>query len=720
MELQYKSVGVTGVKADDGAGVVTALVSVTGIVDNVSDIIKPGAYTKTLQKRIPKGVWHHSWEKSISKTLEIKELMPGDPALPTTLPDGSPWPKAAGALQVKMQFNLNTQRGREAYEDVKFFGDQQEWSIGYNVPVGGATQEKGIRTIDYLDLFEYSPVLFGAMSAARTESVKSAQEAWVQFKDFFGTTPDAFMQEVKAMSATKVPDDTDDDEAEDEAETHEGTDITDDDDGTGEGEGDEDGELFDDEDDSEHKALETPDEYPQGDGVFSISASNLDLVRKVQDAIGELLYAMTGEEPRKNPNGPKDPMNEDTISEKAAPAGPTGGSSLPMPSNPFNPPPQPRDPLEDASNDAREKAGEADSADSGTGDDDESADNEPVSIVQVLDGYQDDIEPDVLHQLAPMAQNFDHAIIGDDPEAIEKAADNILDAIDAAIDSATGDGSDALKGVAQAIAKAIDQADDNQDPEAGESGGDIDMSGESAKSWSPNMVVESKAMVRTEAGVAKYGRLVGHPTQGINYGVLKLTPKQTLDVSTLHPNSAHIYASMRHQGSQHWAAMRQARNVDKKRRIARIGKTNTIKQSSADFVARMEAMHKVPDSKAWENTVAVKDYDIDYQIKRQFTTAKREELGKQGHALKNPDGSFSFPIENEDDLDNAIQSIGRASDEEAAKQFIIKRAKDLNLTSKLPEDWMDGGSDDDTEGKSDRVVIDTKSFDLASLGVSLE
>lgn len=181
--LEYKCVGVSGFKVDDpDNGVVTAIVAVTGIKDNVKDIIKPGAFEKSLVTRTPKGVWHHNWHESVSRTEGIKELMPGDADLPEKLPNGDPWPKEAGGLQVKTRFNLDTQRGREAYSDVVFFGDQQEWSIGYNVPTGGATldSKSGIRSINTMELYEYSPVLFGAMPVARTSSVKEAQLAYKQ------------------------------------------------------------------------------------------------------------------------------------------------------------------------------------------------------------------------------------------------------------------------------------------------------------------------------------------------------------------------------------------------------------------------------------------------------------------------------------------------------------------------------------------------------------
>jgi hypothetical protein len=192
VEIEHKSVGVSGIKVvgPEEDGIIEAFVSITGVRDRVGDIIEPGSYEKTLQDRLPKGIWSHDWNQPVSKTLEAKELMPGDPMLPKTLPNGDPWPAGAGALWVKTQFNLDGDRGRQAYSDVKFFGTDQEWSIGYNVPAGKATMStKGMtktRNIKGLDLYEYSPVLWGAMPHARTSSVKDAQQANMMFKSLLG------------------------------------------------------------------------------------------------------------------------------------------------------------------------------------------------------------------------------------------------------------------------------------------------------------------------------------------------------------------------------------------------------------------------------------------------------------------------------------------------------------------------------------------------------
>jgi len=68
---------------------------------------------------------------------------------------------------------------------------------------------------------------------------------------------------------------------------------------------------------------------------------------------------------------------------------------------------------------------------------------------------------------------------------------------------------------------------------------------------------------------------------------------------------------------------------------------------------------------------------------RSFSTKEREQLAKSGQAL--PDGSY--PIVTKQDLRNAIQAYGRASNKARAKRHIIKRARALGATSMLPDDW---------------------------------
>lgn len=64
-------------------------------------------------------------------------------------------------------------------------------------------------------------------------------------------------------------------------------------------------------------------------------------------------------------------------------------------------------------------------------------------------------------------------------------------------------------------------------------------------------------------------------------------------------------------------------------------------------------------------------------------TEHREKLADKNKAL--PDGSF--PIENEEDLKNAIQAIGRAKNPARAKAHIKRRARALGKSDLIPEDW---------------------------------
>jgi len=172
--LEHKQVQVSDViNVDTIEGVAEAIVSVTNIVDSVNDIIVPGAYKNTLKKRNPKGVWSHDTNIPVAKTLRVEELMPGDPRLPMDLIG-----KNAGALLVRMQFNLNTTRGRDAFHDVQFFGPEQEWSIGYSVGESKSVTDSktGIRKINELELYEYSPVIFGAAPHTRTLNVKTIDD----------------------------------------------------------------------------------------------------------------------------------------------------------------------------------------------------------------------------------------------------------------------------------------------------------------------------------------------------------------------------------------------------------------------------------------------------------------------------------------------------------------------------------------------------------------
>lgn len=77
------------------------------------------------------------------------------------------------------------------------------------------------------------------------------------------------------------------------------------------------------------------------------------------------------------------------------------------------------------------------------------------------------------------------------------------------------------------------------------------------------------------------------------------------------------------------------------------------------------------------------DWDV---LNREFSSEERDRLAEKGHAMT--DGSY--PIVTREDLENAIQAIGRAKDPEATKRHIKKRASALGLSELIPEEWGGG------------------------------
>jgi hypothetical protein len=79
-----------------------------------------------------------------------------------------------------------------------------------------------------------------------------------------------------------------------------------------------------------------------------------------------------------------------------------------------------------------------------------------------------------------------------------------------------------------------------------------------------------------------------------------------------------------------------------------------------------------------------KSLDDEVEVKRDYSEDQRMAMAKAGEAME--DGSF--PIKDKNDLMNAIQSLGRAKNTEAAKAHIIKRAMDLGAEDMIPVNWV--------------------------------
>ena len=112
METKEKRTVDIEVKAATDTGMLEAIVSVFYNIDSYGDRMMPGFFNESITKKLPKGVWMHDWTMPVAKTLEARELMPGDMMLPEKL-------RSLGGLYIKSQFNMETQRGREAFSDIK-------------------------------------------------------------------------------------------------------------------------------------------------------------------------------------------------------------------------------------------------------------------------------------------------------------------------------------------------------------------------------------------------------------------------------------------------------------------------------------------------------------------------------------------------------------------------------------------------------------------------
>lgn len=156
---------------DEAQGIVECFVAGIGNKDSVGDICVTGAFAKSLQRRKPRVVWGHNWNDPIGKVLEIYEVPPNDPRLPTKMKIAG-----IGGLYAKVQFNLNSEKGREAFTNVAFFGEEQEWSIGYKTLDAVFDNAKQANLLREVELYELSPVLHGANQLTGTISVKSDEK----------------------------------------------------------------------------------------------------------------------------------------------------------------------------------------------------------------------------------------------------------------------------------------------------------------------------------------------------------------------------------------------------------------------------------------------------------------------------------------------------------------------------------------------------------------
>lgn len=181
----FASLGLKVIDADQG--IVEHIITVFGVLDYTNDISHPGSFTKTLAERGQKTLvldMHNytSVMDVLGKPLQIAEI-PREQLPPAVLNE---FPEATGGVKATTQFFMDTPEGKGAFIRLKRDGIR-EWSYGYDaLDVDFETvQDKGgndvnARNLRTVKLYEYGPVLWGAVPGTATLSAKGQEETPTQ------------------------------------------------------------------------------------------------------------------------------------------------------------------------------------------------------------------------------------------------------------------------------------------------------------------------------------------------------------------------------------------------------------------------------------------------------------------------------------------------------------------------------------------------------------
>jgi hypothetical protein len=82
-----------------------------------------------------------------------------------------------------------------------------------------------------------------------------------------------------------------------------------------------------------------------------------------------------------------------------------------------------------------------------------------------------------------------------------------------------------------------------------------------------------------------------------------------------------------------------------------------------------------------------------FGLKAKYNAETLRQMLSDGHAIANANGDPSYPIGDKEDLGNAIRAVGRGQgDHDKIRAYIIGRAKDLDASDEIPDDWNSDGS----------------------------
>jgi HK97 family phage prohead protease len=147
-------------------GIVEAFVNSMGKVDLDEEVIDVKAFNKSIEDGGISVAWFHNQAEPVGKVISASAI--SEDTDERTGMD-------SGKLKAVMQFNLETQRGKEAFSDVKF-GAVRQWSVGFRATdheIKDLADGGKYRVISDLDWVEVSPVMRGASPETQTVGVKT-------------------------------------------------------------------------------------------------------------------------------------------------------------------------------------------------------------------------------------------------------------------------------------------------------------------------------------------------------------------------------------------------------------------------------------------------------------------------------------------------------------------------------------------------------------------
>jgi hypothetical protein len=164
---------------DEVKGIVEHVITVFGVLDLVEDISHPGSWTKTLAERGDKLLvldMHNtdSINRAIGTPISVREV--GRNELPQEIL--AKYPEATGGVVAQTQMLMDTPEGKGAFIRLR---DKavREWSYGYDaldvdrsVVKNKDGDDVSVRNLRTVKVYEYGPVLFGAVPGTMVTGVK--------------------------------------------------------------------------------------------------------------------------------------------------------------------------------------------------------------------------------------------------------------------------------------------------------------------------------------------------------------------------------------------------------------------------------------------------------------------------------------------------------------------------------------------------------------------